>query len=167
LSRERRSLYPTPLALALLFALMLIACGGGKDRRVAKLGDKVSVHYTGSLDSGEVFDSSAGREPLSFQVGHKDVIAGFDEAVLDMGVGDKKKVHIAPAQAYGEHRDDLLVKVPLKDAPPGLKAGDRVQLGNGSPATVVSVTDDTVTVDANHPLAGKALNFEIELVSIQ
>ncbi len=154
------------LALALLVALPT-ACGRlGKDHRVAKAGDTVAVNYTGTLDDGTVFDSSVGREPLTFTVGKGDVISGFDQAVVGMAVGDKKTVHLTPDQAYGEHRDDLVITVPKDKAPEGLQEGDRVQLGNGAPATVVTVTADSVTVDANSPLAGKALNFEIELVSI-
>lgn len=155
------------LTLVVAIALLFGACGGGEERRVAADGDTVSVHYGGTLDDGEVFDSSEGRDPLTFVVGQGQVIAGFDEAVRGMAVGDKKKVHIEPADAYGERSDDRVVTVPLNSAPAGLAVGDRVQLGNGAPATVLEVTSDNVTVDANHPLAGKALNFEIEIVSLE
>lgn len=155
------------MAPVLALALLLVACGGGEDRRVAADGDTVSVQYVGTFDDGEVFDSSEGRDPLTFVVGEGQVIAGFDEAVRGMAVGDKKKVHIDAANAYGERREDLVITVPLDDAPEGLAVGDRVQLGNGAPATVLEVTGENVTVDANHPLAGKALNFEIEVVSLE
>jgi FKBP-type peptidyl-prolyl cis-trans isomerase 2 len=146
---------------------MIAACGGGGGDRVAADGDTVSVHYVGTLDDGEVFDSSEGREPLTFVVGEGQVIAGFDEAVRGMAVGDTKTVHIEPADAYGERRDDLLITVPAESAPEGLEVGDRVQLGNGAPAMVIEITDEGVTVDANHALAGQALNFEIEVVELQ
>jgi FKBP-type peptidyl-prolyl cis-trans isomerase 2 len=132
---------------------------------MAKAGDKVSVHYTGTLDDGTQFDSSKGREPLQFTVGAGDVIAGFDQAVTGLGVGESRKVHIEPKDAYGERRDDLVVTVPAAQAPQGLAVGQRVSLG-GRPATVTKVDAAGVTVDANHELAGKALNFEVQLVSI-
>ena len=132
---------------------------------MVKAGDKVSVHYTGTLDDGSQFDSSKGREPLQFTVGAGDVIAGFDQAVTGLKVGESRKVHIEPKDAYGERRDDLVVTVPSKDAPQGLQVGQRVSLG-GRPAKVTKVSPDGVTVDANHELAGKPLNFEVQLVSI-
>ena len=152
--------------LALALALLLVACGGTA-KRVAKVGDTVSVNYTGTLDDGTVFDSSQGRSPLTFKVGSGQVIKGFDDAVIGMAVGDKKTVHLTPDEAYGQHRSDLVLKIPAANAPSGLKVGDQVQLGNGAPAKVTDITGDTVTVDANSPLAGKALNFEIELMKIQ
>lgn len=133
---------------------------------MVKVGDTVSVHYRGTLDDGTEFDSSKGRDPLSFTVGSGDVIAGFDEAVMGLKVGDQNKVRLGPAKAYGERREDMVVTVPAAQAPPGLKAGDRVQVG-GQPAVVTKVDAAGVTVDANHALAGKALTFEVELVSIK
>ena len=141
------------------------AARAGQGGRVAKAGDRVSVHYTGTLDDGKQFDSSKGREPLSFTVGAGDVIAGFDRAVTGLDVGKSVKVRMEPKDAYGERRDDLLVSVPAAQAPPGLQLGQSVSLG-GRRAVVTKITVETVTVDTNHELAGKALNFEIELVSI-
>jgi peptidylprolyl isomerase len=132
---------------------------------MANAGDKVSVHYTGTLDDGKQFDSSAGREPLQFTVGAGDVIAGFDRAVTGLEVGKSVKVRMEAKDAYGERRDDLVVTVPADQAPQGLAVGQRVSLG-GRPATVTKVDAAGVTVDANHELAGQALNFEIQLVSI-
>ncbi len=132
---------------------------------MAKAGDHVSVNYTGTLDDGTVFDSSKGRDPLQFTVGAGDVIAGFDRAVTGLEVGKSAKVRMEPADAYGERRDDLVVNVPIAQAPAGLAVGQTVSLG-GQRATVTAVNADSVTVDANHELAGKALTFEIELVSI-
>jgi FKBP-type peptidyl-prolyl cis-trans isomerase 2 len=137
----------------------------GQEGRVAKAGDKVSVHYTGTLDDGKQFDSSKGREPLQFTVGAGDVIAGFDQAVTGLKVGESRKVHIEPKDAYGERREDLVVTVPAAQAPQGLQVGQKVSLG-GRPATVTKIAPEGVTVDANHELAGKPLNFEVQLVSI-
>lgn len=132
---------------------------------MAKVGDRVSVHYTGTLDDGKQFDSSKGREPLHLTVGAGNVIAGFDRAVTGLEVGKSVKVRMEPKDAYGERRDDLVVSVPAVQAPQGVKVGQTVSI-NGRPAVVKAVTADSVTVDANHSLAGQALTFEIQLVSI-
>lgn len=134
--------------------------------RTATDGDQVRVHYTGTLDDGEVFDSSVGREPLEFTVGSGQVIGGFDEAVRGLRIGESRSVRIEPADAYGERRDDLVLEVPAARAPQGLQVGDRVQLSGGHAATVVSADDTSIVVDANHPLAGQALSFAVELVAI-
>ena len=133
--------------------------------RSANDGDTVQVHYTGRLDSGEVFDSSRQREPLSFTLGDGQLIPGFEAAVSGLTAGESRTVRVEPGDAYGERRDDLVVQVAQEQAPDGLSPNDRVQLGD-QPAVVVDVTDDHVVVDANHPLAGHALTFEIELVDI-
>ena len=134
--------------------------------RVAADGDRVLVHYTGTLDDGEVFDSSLNRDPLPFVVGSGGVIQGFDDAVRGMAVGDTVTVRIPPDEAYGEIDQSLVVSFPIAQAPEGLQVGDRVSVG-GAPATVTEITDENFTVDANHELAGQALTFEIELVEIQ
>jgi FKBP-type peptidyl-prolyl cis-trans isomerase 2 len=133
------------------------------DQRTARDGDSVAVHYTGTLDDGSQFDSSAGREPLQFTVGSGQVISGFDEAVRGLGVGESRTVRMEAADAYGDHRDDMVITVPADQAPPGLVVGDQVQAG-GMPATIVAVDDESVTIDANHRLAGQALTFAVELV---
>lgn len=133
---------------------------------MAQPGDTVSVHYTGTLDDGSQFDSSVGGDPLTFMVGQGQMIAGFDSAVLEMEVGDTKTVRLTPEEAYGPHMPDRVIEVPRAEAPDGLQVGQQVMLGQ-TPAVVASITDELVTVDANHPLAGEALTFEIELVSIQ
>ncbi len=138
----------------------------------AKAGDTVRIHYTGTLDDGEVFDSSEGREPLAFTLGGGEVIPGFDKAVDGMEPGEKKTVTIPAADAYGDVRDEMVLEVPRAQLPPGLEPeeGDSLvmQMGDGMevPVLVREVTDDAVVLDANHPLAGSDLTFEIELVSI-
>ncbi len=142
------------------------AAAPGKDGRVVKDGDRVRVHYRGTLDDGTEFDSSKGRQPLAFQVGSGQVIRGFDDAVRGLEVGQSRKVRMEAKDAYGEVRPEMIVEVPIAQAPAGVKTGDKVRLGNGQPATIREVTAETVKVDANHELAGKALTFEVELVSI-
>lgn len=139
----------------------------------AKSGDAVKVHYTGTLDDGSVFDSSAGREPLEFTLGEGMMIPGFEQAVLGMAIGEKKaKVNIPSAEAYGEPREDMIIEVPSSNVPEDLNPQVGQQLavtrpdGQPMPVTVLEVREDAVLLDANHPLAGKDLNFEIELVSI-
>lgn len=138
----------------------------------AKSGDKVNVHYTGSLDDGTVFDSSRERDPLTFEVGAGQVIAGFNNAVDGMNVGDKLTVTIPAAEAYGDYRMDFVINVKPADIPPEItpEVGMELQLhqedGGSVPVKVTAVAEDQVTMDANHPLAGKDLTFEIELVGI-
>ncbi len=138
----------------------------------AKIGDKVRVHYTGRLDDGEVFDSSDGGTPLAFTVGGGEVIPGFENGIVGMAPGDTRTVHIPCADAYGEHEADGVMRVPRAEFPPEMQmeAGARVQ-GQQSDGTMVSftiaaLTDDMITLDANHPLAGKDLTFDLTLVSI-
>lgn len=138
----------------------------------AKSGDTVKIHYTGTLDDGTPFDSSEGRDPLEFEVGSGQVIPGFDQAVEGMAVGEQKQVAIPPAQAYGEHQAQMVQDVPRSALPPDLEPEVGMGLAARNPdgsemrLTVTEVKDDAITVDANHPLAGKELNFKIELVNI-
>lgn len=138
----------------------------------AKSGDSVKIHYTGTLDDGTQFDSSAGREPLAFTLGSGQVIPGFDKAVDGMTVGDKKSVNITPEDAYGPHQAQMVQEVPRSALPDDLEPAEGMGLQAQGPdgqvvnLVVTSVGEDSVTVDGNHPLAGKALNFDIELVSI-
>lgn len=138
----------------------------------AKLGDKVRVHYTGLLDDGTVFDTSVGREPFGFTIGENTVIPGFENAVVGMKVGDKKTISIPPGDAYGEYLDDLVVVINRSQIPPEIDAevGMVLQVksenGTATYVTVTDITDDAVTLDGNHPLAGKSLTFEIELLEI-
>ena len=135
-------------------------------------GDAVSVHYHGKLTDGTTFDSSEGREPLQFTAGSGQVIKGFDDAILGMMTGDKKTVNIPVADAYGERNDDMIMEYPKSDFPADMnpEVGMELQMGDDSgnvfPVVIVEVADDMVLLDANHPLAGQDLIFEIELVSI-
>ena len=137
-----------------------------------KQGDTVTVHYTGKLTDGTVFDTSRDRHPLRFTLGKGQLIAGFEKAVEGMNIGDKKTVVIPSAEAYGPRQDQAVVEMDRKNLPGGFepKIGQRLELTQEDDSTVlVTVTatsDNTITVDANHPLAGKDLTFDIELVSI-
>jgi peptidylprolyl isomerase len=138
----------------------------------AKSGDVVSVDYTGTLAGGEVFDSSEGREPLKFTVGSGQVIPGFEQAVAGMEPGEAKKVEIPPEQAYGLHNPDMLLRVERGNIPAelelkvGLSIVGRDDQNNETRFTVAEFSDESVTLDANHPLAGKDLTFDIKLVEI-
>ncbi len=136
-----------------------------------KQGDKVAVHYIGRTD-GVVFDSSRNMDPIEFVVGSGELIKGFDTAVIGMKVGDKKTIKIPPEQAYGAHEPKMVVTVPRQtmklDAE--LKPGMRVEMtlpdGNHRILTIVKVEGDALTIDLNHPLAGKTLEFELEIMSV-
>jgi len=138
----------------------------------AKKGDTVRVHYTGRLTTGEQFDSSAGRAPLEFEVGAGMMIKGFDEAVVGMQVGDKKTINIAPAEAYGEKRADMIVEFPKANFPAEItpEIGMQLMMNNGAgqqiPVTIIELLEEVVVLDANHHLAGQELVFDIEMVEI-
>jgi peptidylprolyl isomerase len=138
----------------------------------AAQGDTVSVHYTGKLDSGEVFDSSRGREPLEFEIGGGQVIPGFDRAVEGLEVGQSLEVRIEAEDAYGAQQDHLLIDVPSAQFPQDLepRVGQQIQVqmapGQNHVARVTEVAPESVRLDLNHPLAGEALTFDLELVSI-
>lgn len=134
---------------------------------MASDGQTVKVHYTGTLDDGTLFDSSREREPLEFTIGSGQVIPGFDEAAKALEVGESTTVRLEPKDAYGEPNIELIFHVPANETPEPLVVGDRVELWNGALAVVTTVTDDEIIIDANHPLAGKALTFEIELVAVR
>jgi peptidylprolyl isomerase len=137
----------------------------------AKSGDTVRVHYTGKLDDGSVFDSSEGRDPLEFQLGGGQVIPGFEQALEGMSPGDERSVTIAPDEAYGPRRDELVLVVPRVELPAEMQpeVGQQLQLsqeGQSFIVTVADVNESEVVLDANHPLAGEELTFELQLVDI-
>lgn len=138
----------------------------------AKQGDTVEVHYKGTLEDGTVFDSSEGREPLTFTLGSGQVISGFEEAALGMEVGETKRTQVDVEEGYGERREDLVLEVPREQLPDELDVdvGTPLQLqqpdGRAVPVTVADLDEENVTLDANHPLSGKTLNFELTLVGI-
>jgi peptidylprolyl isomerase len=138
----------------------------------AASGDTVLFHYTGSLNDGTVFDSSSGREPLRVTLGSGQVIRGVDEALIGMAPGEDKSVTLGADEAYGPRRPELLHEVQREAIPPevDLEVGKQLEgrdtAGQRLRLTVVDVADDTVTLDANHPLAGQDLRFDLELVQI-
>ncbi len=132
-------------------------------------GSEVKVHYAGTFDDGTVFDSSEGKDPLSFVIGEGTVIPGFEAAVLGMEVGDKKSVTIPPEEAYGPHIADMVIQSPKSELPVEAEEGMVFQAsvqGEVMYFVVTGVEGDVVTLDGNHPMAGKQLNFELELVAI-
>jgi len=134
-------------------------------------GKTVKVHYTGTLADGAVFDSSDGRDPIDFEVGGGQVIPGFDAAVRKMEVGQTETVHIPCAEAYGEARDEMIGQIPRSELPDDLEPEVDMVLTMESPegempVRIVEVAPETVTLDANHPLAGQDLTFELTLVEV-
>lgn len=138
----------------------------------AKQGDTVNVHYTGKLEDGTIFDSSRSRNPLQFTIGKGQVITGFEQAVIGMSLGESKSARISVDQAYGPRRDDRIVTIERTQLPSGFNpaVGQRLELTQTDDqrilVTVSAMTDTTLTLDANHPLAGKELTFDIELLKI-
>ena len=139
----------------------------------AKSGDTVKVHYTGKLEDGTVFDSSVEREPLAFQLGAGQVIPGFEKAVEGLAPGEKANAVIPATEAYGPRNEEAIITVERSQLPPNMdpQVGQQLQVQqqNGQPCVVqvVQVDDAQITLDANHPLAGKDLEFEIELVAVE
>ncbi len=136
-----------------------------------KEGDTVRVHYIGRLEDGSEFDSSTDREPLEITIGESDVIAGFEHAVIGMTVGERKTITVPPDQGYGPRRDEMVQEIDRSTIPEGLelKLGAALEASGEETMltlTVVKIGEKTVTLDANHPLAGKDLTYEIELVAI-
>lgn len=135
-------------------------------------GKKVKIHYTGTLTDGTQFDSSKGRDPLEFEIGAGMVIAGFDSAVKSMEVGEVKTVTIPAAEAYGEANDAMIMEIPKTQFPEDMKVELAMQLmmqtpsGQPVPVRVTEIKEASVTIDANHDLAGKDLTFELELVEV-
>jgi peptidylprolyl isomerase len=157
------------LAAILMIGVMMTGCNTPQ----AKYGDTVQVHYTGKLADGTVFDSSVELDPFEFTLGAGQVIPGFEKAVLGMKVGEKKTVNIPVDEAYGPRRDEMVAELPREKLPSDMTPEVGQQLVMRQPdgseiiVTITEVSDEAVTIDANHPLAGKDLTFEIELVKIQ
>ena len=174
------------LALALLPLLLLgpavATCGGDESSfrngiEIVSLtgegqgdpagdGDSVGVRYRGTLDDGSEFDSNAGGALLPVTIGAGRVIAGFDEALRGLRIGETIVVRIPPGLAYGERDESLVIEIPRAQTPPGMKVGQRVQFG-GVPGVITEITDEAVILDANHALAGQALTFEISIETLE
>ncbi|MBF9029254.1 peptidylprolyl isomerase [Rhodobacterales bacterium HKCCE3408] len=140
--------------------------------KAAAAGDQLHVHYTGKLEDGTVFDTSEGRDPLVFTAGEGQIIPGLDDALIGMEVGQSKQVTVPPESAYGEHHADRVQQVPRDSIPDHIPTDPGTQLqmqtpdGQAIPVTVAKATDTHIELDANHPLAGKTLQFDVTLVEI-
>jgi peptidylprolyl isomerase len=138
----------------------------------AKIGDTVKVHYSGKLDTGVIFDTSSGSDPLQFELGSGCLIQGFEEAVVGMIPGESKTVQIPPEKAYGRYREDRVIKIDKKDLPDDIVPAEGMSLevcapnGVMVPVQITEIEGSTVTLDANHPLSEQTLTFEITLVEI-
>jgi peptidylprolyl isomerase len=160
------------LIFLLVTALLMPGCSAADDAVKARDGDTVQVNYTGKLADGTVFDSSIGRQPLEVILGKGQVIPGFEKAILGMQVGENKTVTIPAKDAYGPYRSELIFEVPKENLAAGVvpQVGQQLQGskadGSTMVATITKISDKAVTVDANVPLAGKDLTFEIGLVKI-
>ena len=158
--------------LFMIFFLLTFTNSKGSQMAQAKSEDSVKIHYTGKLDDGTVFDTSEKREPLEFKIGDKKVIPGFEKAVVGMTVGESKTVKIPAAEAYGPHRKEMVATLPKTNIPQNVepKIGQQLQVqqknGQKIVVTIVGLTDTEITLDANHPLAGKDLTFDLKLVEI-
>ncbi|MCK5026737.1 MAG: peptidylprolyl isomerase [Nanoarchaeota archaeon] len=138
-----------------------------------KNGSKVKVHYTGSFEDGKVFDTSEGKEPLEFEVGSGKLIKGFDSALIGMKKGEEKEITLKPEEAYGEKHDNLMQEVPKEalkgefDPKEGMQLMLKAPDGHQMVATIIKVGDEKLTIDMNHPLAGKTLKFKLNVVSVE
>jgi len=161
------------LLVILTGILLLTGCAGKGDSAMANDGDTVEVHYKGTLEDGTVFDTFRGREPLEFTLGEGTIIPGFEENVKGMQVGQTKTVALPAEEAYGPRRDELVMVIERDKLPEGLNPaiGQQLQMqqADGGTAIVIvtDVSETTITIDANHPLVGKDLTFEIELLEIK
>ena len=159
------------LIIAMLLVVMLVSGCGGPE--IAETGDTVKVHYTGRLQDGTVFDRSVGSEPLGFTLGQRQMIPGFEQAVIGMKVGESKTVTIPVDEAYGPRRDDMIVETERSELSESINPQIGMQLqmtqsgGSIIVGTIIDVSETTITIDANHALAGHDLIFDIELVEIE
>ncbi|HEX7095467.1 MAG TPA: peptidylprolyl isomerase [Acidimicrobiales bacterium] len=137
---------------------------------MAQQGDRVRIHYTGRLEDGEQFDTSLGREPFEFIAGAQEVIPGIDRAVLSMQEGEKRTITIPPEEGYGEYQEGLRRRVDRDQLPEGITEGSGLRATVNGQETIFwvsSIDEDGAIVDANHPLAGRTLTFDLELVSVE
>jgi peptidylprolyl isomerase len=161
------------LGILLLGAVLMAGCTRSNSEAQAKDGDTVKVQYTGKLEDGSIFDTSVGGDPLEFTLGQGQLIPGFEKAVIGMKVGESKTVNIPVDDAYGPYRDDLVAVVGRDKLPEGMDpvVGQQLQItqadGSIIIVKVIEVSETTITIDANHPLVGKNLIFEIKLVEIE
>ena len=157
----------TVIGIILVAALLVSGCGG----IVAKTGNTVKVHYTGTLTNGTVFETSIDREPLEFTIGQGQLIPGFEQAVIGMKVGESTTVSIPAAEAYGLYHEDLVFAMERSQLPDSIEVGEQLQMmhtdGTTIVVTVIEISETTAIIDANLPLAGEDLIFEIELVEIE
>ena len=162
----------TVLRNTLLLMIVLSLLAGCSVAPQAKNGDKVKVHYTGTLEDGTTFDSSQGRDPLEFTIGSGGMIPGFNNGVIGMAVGETKTITLSADDAYGPRREEMIQSVPLSGLPADVTPipGQTLQMqgpgGQVIPVKIVSVDADSVILDANHPLAGKILIFDVEMIEI-
>lgn len=162
--------YRVLLGMIMVAVIPITGCSGTV---LAQDGDTVKVHYTGTLEDGTVFDASVEREPMGFTLGQGQLIPGFEEAVIGMKVGESKTVNIPVEQAYGPRRSDMIMELERDQLPEGIdpQVGQQLQTtqtdGRIVIATITDISGTTITIDANHPLAGQDLTFEIELVEIE
>jgi len=144
----------------------------GVDKMPVKKGDKVKVEYTGKLENGQVFDTSEGKQPLEFEVGAGKIIKGFDKAIVGMKKGEEKEITLKPEQAYGDPDPKKVQKIPRdklpegKEPKPGMMLAMKTPDGRQVPVKIKEVSDKDITIDLNHPLAGKTLNFKIKVIDI-
>lgn len=137
-----------------------------------KEGDTVVVNYTGKFENGEIFDSSLteGREPIKVKLGQNQVIPGFEKAILDMGVGEKRTFEIEPEEGYGVHKSEMIFDVPKSQFPEGVEAGALLSAESSMGPVrvkVLEINEETIKIDANHPLAGRKLIFELEVMEVE
>lgn len=135
-------------------------------------GKFVQIQYTGTFDNGEIFDSNVGLEPLEFQVGSGSIIVGLDRGIMDMKIDDEKKITVTPEDGYGEYNNEFVLNMPLAEMQsnfnpePGMVISIQMENGSLIPARITEVTDETVILDLNHPLAGKTLHFAVKILAI-
>ncbi|HDS46391.1 MAG TPA: peptidylprolyl isomerase [Methanomicrobia archaeon] len=172
---KRNAIAGVVITIAVIIAVLCAGCAekeaeepAARIAETAKIGDMVKVHYTGTLADGSVFDSSLGRDPLQFTLGDGQMIPGFEQAVIGMKLGETKTVTIPADQAYGPYYEERVFVIPRDQLPAGMEPeiGQKLRTQSGMIVTVTEVSGTSVTLDANHELAGKDLTFEIQLVEI-